>query len=249
MGLVLYAIFRGLRIPFVIASLVTILFARYEGYFAGEWVIGFEAKSFAWLFAFLGLALAVFGKNTMAVAAVVIATIFHTLVGGYSLIALVAAVLFDQKSRQDLLGNQVNLGLLSILVICVVVFVAFVVTSNPNVDVQTLKKAIDIYIFFRLPHHLVPKFEWFAMVTVISPIFFIGVRSSYRQVRLQAIYGLTSCSYVWIAWLAGLLGFVELYALYLGRHSSVMVPFVASLIVAFVAHIENYEVLNGLTGF
>lgn len=124
-----------------------------HGHMAGEWVIGgFEAKSLAYAFVFLAIE-AMLRERWRRVAPLLgIACSLHVLVGGWACVAAACAWLSCGQLRprpRDLwpslvLGAALALpGLLPALLL------------NRGVDADTARLANQIYVYVRLPHHLV----------------------------------------------------------------------------------------------
>ena len=121
---------------------------------AGEWLIGgVEAKGFAFVLVFLGLEAVVRGRWNRVWLLLGAASAFHVLVGGWSVVAAMAAWLAAGKDRLPLrsmwpwvLGGFVLSlpGLVPALML------------NWGTDAETIRQAHEIYVFKRLAHHLDP---------------------------------------------------------------------------------------------
>lgn len=121
---------------------------------AGEWVVGgCEAKVVAFALLFSALADVMAGRWNWAFAQLGLATTFHVLVGGWSLLGLTFVWLTPGRHRPTffkLLPGFAIAGLLAVLGIVP----AWKLTQG--VDAATLAAANAIYVQERLAHHLVP---------------------------------------------------------------------------------------------
>lgn len=123
---------------------------------AGEWVIGgVEGKSFAFPFVFFGLESAVRGRWNRAWIFFGFGASFHVLVGGWAVIC--AAFSWFLQARADrpkflaMLPGLIVGGLLSLPGLIPVLFL------DRGASPEQLDTAHQIYVFERLPHHLLPQ--------------------------------------------------------------------------------------------
>jgi hypothetical protein len=138
---------------------------------AGEWVVGgVEAKDFAYVFVFLGLEAIVRNRWNRGLLLLGAAAAFHVVVGGWTVVAaglawlrLVArppsAVPDDSHSRGRLCYKPPRLrslwpGLLGGLLLALPGLLPSL-ALDWGVNPQTARQAHEIYVFERLPHHLV----------------------------------------------------------------------------------------------
>jgi hypothetical protein len=140
--------------PFV--SLLTVsLFLLFGGRFhmAGEWVIGgVEAKGFAYVLVFFALERLLSGRWSAAWILLGLATSFHVLVGGWSLIAAACAWLSCGGLRPTVKSMLPGMLLGALLALPGLV-PALLLNTGAEADVVRLSNYI--YVFHRLPHHLV----------------------------------------------------------------------------------------------
>ncbi|PQO45786.1 DUF6798 domain-containing protein [Blastopirellula marina] len=136
-----------------IATAAMWLAALHYGHLAGEWVIGgVEGKTFAYPFVVLALSLAIQNRWNPAWVSLGIASAFHILVGGWSVVALgVAWLLVGRKSASlfSMLTGLMGGGLIALLGLVP----ALLLTAGLPADMQS--EAHQLYVFYRLPHHLV----------------------------------------------------------------------------------------------
>ena len=121
---------------------------------AGEWVIGgVEAKGFAYVLVFLGLEAMVRGRWNRAWLLVGGASLFHVLAGGW--VALAAGfswLVLGRKRRPPLRSMWPGLlGGLALSLPSVISSLAL----DWGIDSQTADQACEIYVCYRLPHHLI----------------------------------------------------------------------------------------------
>jgi hypothetical protein len=135
---------------------------------AGEWVIGgVEAKGFAFVFVFLGLESLVRNRWNRALLLMGAAAAFHVLVGGWAAVAAALAWLWLRLPSPSGRGaggdGQAAVvpplaslwpGVLGGLLLALPGLLPSLMLDW-GVDPQTTRQAHQIYVFERLPHHLV----------------------------------------------------------------------------------------------
>jgi len=143
-------------IPKPFASLLTACaFLLFNGRFhmAGEWVVGgVEAKGFAYALVFFALGSMLRQRWNAAWVLLGLATAFHPLVGGWSMLAAGCAWLSCQHRRPPIMKM--------LPAICAALVLALpglipALLLNRGVDAQVVREANTIYVYGRLPHHLV----------------------------------------------------------------------------------------------
>ncbi|TWU25652.1 DUF6798 domain-containing protein [Bythopirellula polymerisocia] len=125
------------------------------GNFAGEWVVGgVEGKCFAYVFVFWGLAELARGNWRQVWPLLGIASAWHVLVGGWSVLAALAVWgIEDKESRPSfyaMLPTLILGGLLALPGVIPGLMLSIDVPDNVKAE------ANQIYVFERLPHHLAP---------------------------------------------------------------------------------------------
>lgn len=146
---------RRLRLEGVPLVLAGILFAAFQERLAmaGEWVIGgVEAKGFAYGLVLFALGTLASGRWQRTFILLGLATAFHVLVGGWSLLG-VAVVGLMQKDRPPMRD------LIPALVVALLFALPGLLPSLAltwDVSPEILREAHRIYTFERLAHHLVP---------------------------------------------------------------------------------------------
>lgn len=143
-------------IPHRWASIITagaFVFLTANFHLAGEWVVGgFEAKSIAFIFVFWGLTELVEGRWNRVWILFGLASMFHVLVGGWSVVAAgLSWVYMPVKERPSILsfwkglviGGALSLpGLLPVLAL------------NMGTEPDSILRANRLYVYYRLPHHV-----------------------------------------------------------------------------------------------
>jgi hypothetical protein len=123
---------------------------------AGEWVIGgVEAKGFAYVLVFLGLESFVENRWNRAISMFGAASAFHVLVGGWTAVATGLAWLRLKCANESIptlrsLWSGILVGFLLALLGLIPSL-----TLDWGADPKVVQRAHEIYVFERLPHHLV----------------------------------------------------------------------------------------------
>jgi hypothetical protein len=125
-----------------------------HAHLAGEWVVGgVEAKCFAYGFVLLALRELIDGRWNRAWLLLGIATAFHPLVGGWSMVVCAGIWVLDDRrtvTPRSMLPGFIGGALLAL----VGVLPALMLTWNEPPEL--VAEASRIYVFDRLPHHLAP---------------------------------------------------------------------------------------------
>jgi hypothetical protein len=122
---------------------------------AGEWVVqGIEAKSIAYVFIVLTAEALVLSNWKRVWVLLGVASAFHVLVGGWSTVAAAIAWLSRGKPKGELKTMLPALVCGSFFALAGLV-PALSLTWNVDQSVKT--QANEIYVYERLPHHLVPQ--------------------------------------------------------------------------------------------
>ncbi len=125
-----------------------------EGNLAGEWLVGgFEAKGIAYVFVLLGLRAWVMNRWNWTWVHFGMASAWHVLVGGWSVVIVFALWLFAWRREQPLVNMLPGL-LVGGAISLAGVLPALALNAAQSPDVGS--EAARIYVFERLPHHLAP---------------------------------------------------------------------------------------------
>lgn len=154
-------------------SAAIFLFLNQRCSFAGEWVVGgVEAKGFAYVFAFFGLGEILRNHWNRALFLLGFSAMFHVLVGGWLLVALGIAWLIlkdyelglKRSGRPEDLEKRYLPTFASILpgligaVILILPALLPALALNRGVSPDTVRNATQLYVYERLPHHLLLSF-------------------------------------------------------------------------------------------
>jgi len=157
---------------------------------AGEWVIGgVEAKGFAFALVFLGLEAMVRGRWNRVWLLFGAASLWHVLVGGWVVLAAGFAWLVAGRQRPPLWSMWP--GLAGGLLISLPSLIPSL-TINWGLDPKTISKAHEIYVYYRLPHHLIlSEFRWdfllrFTALVVVWVLLCLAVGRNGAHARLRS---------------------------------------------------------------
>lgn len=124
---------------------------------AGEWVIGgCEAKVFAWALVLGGLGELVRGRFASAWCMLGGATAFHPIVGGWAMLAAVAAWASGER-RPTRRPRAITVALVVAGAALAAAGVVPALTLSAGADAATRAEAARIYVVERLHHHLLPR--------------------------------------------------------------------------------------------
>ena len=139
-------------LPLLTAGLALCLWSRCA--MAGEWVVGgFEAKSIAYAFVFLGLAELVANRWQRVWLLLGVAAAFHVLVGGWSVIACAICWMIQPNSERSSIRAMSPSLVTGFVISCFGILPSVLLTSS--VEPELLAEANRVYVFERLAHHLV----------------------------------------------------------------------------------------------
>ncbi len=125
------------------------------GNFAGEWVVGgVEAKCFAYIFVFWALAEIARAHWQPVWPLLGIASAWHVLVGGWSVVAALVVWSLEDKSSRPALRAMFPFLILGGILALPGVVPGLMLSVDVPADVR--HEADRIYVFERLPHHLAP---------------------------------------------------------------------------------------------
>ncbi len=125
------------------------------GNFAGEWVVGgVEGKCFAYVFVFWALAELARGNWLRVWPLLGVASAWHVLVGGWSVIAALVVWGLEDKESRPTLRVMIPALLLGGVLSLPGVLPGLMLSSHAPESIR--EEANQIYVFQRLPHHLAP---------------------------------------------------------------------------------------------
>ena len=185
---------------------------------AGEWILGgVEGKSFAFPFVFFGLEAMVRGRWHRTWIFLGIASAFHVLVGGWSVLVagfvwiVVDAPQFLRAAPRQSLLRRIPWGLFLGGAISLLGLVPALMLDH-GTSKELVREAHQVYVFERIYHHLVPyKFPWtfvarfFALVAVWAVLCRTMTKGGPRHRRFDA--------FIWGTLLLTAIGFTVAYGL------------------------------------
>ncbi|MEO0530159.1 MAG: DUF6798 domain-containing protein [Planctomycetota bacterium] len=175
---------------------MVLVYATREGHFAGEWIIGgFEAKTLAYGVVLFALSEAIDGRWNRAWLLLGVASAFHALVGGWSVLALAfaAAGAAGRPSLTRMMPGLVVGGVIAMA------GVGPALALNIGTPDAIVSEANEIYVFTRLSHHLAPltkPWDWIAdragrhlvVVAVLALLSYLRPRDGSPSIRLITRY-------------------------------------------------------------
>lgn len=182
-GLVLIGRRLGLSLPLLLLAVVLFLYTnRNQGLVAFEWLLGgLEAKSVAYGFVLLAIALMLMGMYRLMALMLGLATSFHVLVGGWAFLATLGWLALRWSCKASVRNLWLLLGiylLASAFAIKPVLEQLF--TTLPPSSVTPSY----IYVFVRLPHHLNPlswSSDWWIKPTIYLLVLVMSIKLLQRQ--------------------------------------------------------------------
>ena len=123
--------------------------------FAGEWVVGgVEGKCFAYVFVICGLAELADGHWQRVWPLMGLASAFHVLVGGWSVICAAIVWVIEPRASRPTLAVMLPALLLGGILALPGIIPGLLLTADAAPAIRD--EANQIYVFERLPHHLAP---------------------------------------------------------------------------------------------
>jgi hypothetical protein len=162
---------------------------------AGEWIAdGVEAKSFAFGFVFLGIEAIVRNRWRLGLVLFGAASAFHVLVGGWSVVAAGFAWLGAGQERPRL--REISPALLGGFLLSLPGLLPGLALTR-GFDPATVAEANQIYVFVRLPHHLLPSHfpaeKYAAYASLLATFLALGfatLRLGQIEAGLRRLWGL-----------------------------------------------------------
>lgn len=149
---------RALRWPWIVHCLLLpawVLAVRY-GHWAGEWFVGgYEAKSLAYPFVLLALAMVVEDRWSMVWIFLALAIALHPVVGGWALITVIPVMILQPGQSANLRRRIVPIAV-SIAIGTIGVLPAL--SGLGSTDSEGNFSAARVHVFSRLAHHMCPRF-------------------------------------------------------------------------------------------
>jgi hypothetical protein len=229
---------RSFRMNVLLGIIVLFFFLRDQSLAAGEWIVGgVETKSMAYAFVFLSLGAFFNKKYFVGFGAAGAALSFHILIGFYALFCLCLALLLNWR---DYLPDRWAMAKSS-LIFPITGALGLIATVKELLAERTAHatRAWDIYVTFRVPHHLLPAHwpgaAWKVQLAAAGGLFLVAYATSRsRAIRFTSGYALASLA----LFIAGLtfsgLGEITWLRLYWFRHPDVMIPFLSAFLIGLI---------------
>jgi hypothetical protein len=234
-----YFFFRSVGLRFSVMLVILYVFIRHQSLIAGEWILGgAEAKSFAYGFVLLAAAAFVTQRYLLAFAFAGAAISLHVLVGVYALFCATGAMLLNYDSywpqRRDIFSRS------WVLPVTGAFGIYAVITQLGAKAGPAAAKAAEIYVRFRVPHHVFPGawggrmrlIEVLLAAIALCVLMYLHGRS--RASRFIAAYALCST----VLFMTGLgiyfAGDIPLLKYYWFRFPDVMVPLMSWVLLATI---------------
>jgi hypothetical protein len=224
----MHRFFRTLPIRFSLEVLVLCYFLENQSVVAGEWIVGgVETKAISYAFVLLSLSALLNKDYNISLAFSGLAFSFHVLVGLYSLLCTISALLLNGKAFQL---EFKEIFRKSWLFVCLEQLLQ-------RVDVETIQ-ASEIYVRYRAPHHLLPNWGgigWKIEIIISAVLFlFLYLFGRTHKFRFIAAYALSSVGFFLIGIGIYLMGYIHMLKYYWFRFPDVMIPFIGASLIAMI---------------
>lgn len=236
-------LFRTLRLRLLFGFLVLLLFLKHQSLIADEWIIGgVDTKTISYAFAILSFAFFFRKQYRMGFAFAGAAISFHILVGGYALYCIAVATLLNKDWRSEW-RRYINHSW-PLFITGYFGLQAIIKQLLPLGEIDATK-AWEIYVKFRVPHHVLPV-TWHGNLWIVKFVlatglflvmYFIGKSNSTRFV---AAYALGSVSLFLLGLAIYFWGEMHLLRYYWFRFPDVMAPFMSAVFITLLLNdIDN----------
>ncbi|MFN8412538.1 MAG: DUF6798 domain-containing protein [Anaerolineales bacterium] len=242
-AIALYFFFKALKLNFSLGFFVLTLFMFQHSVVAGEWMIGgVETKTIAYAFILLSFSLFFRKQYLLGFAFAGAALTFHVLVGIYALFCLGIAILLNKEWWSGWRQYAVNSW--PFFITSFFGLKAIIEQLLPKGNINSAK-AWDIYVKYRVPHHVLPS-TWdgnlwkLILILAIWLFLFMYFAGKSKSIRFVAAYSLGST----LLFLTGLtiyeLGKISLLRFYWFRFPDVIIMFMSYVLIAlFIASFEE----------
>ena len=238
LAVALFVFLRTTRLRFSLGLIVVLIFLENQSLIAGEWIAGgADTKTFAYAFSLLSFSYFFQRKYLVGFAFAGVALSFHVLIGIYALICTAIALLLTLKSwRQEL--RMLIRGSWPIFVTGVFGLLAIVQQLLPQGEVDA-NRAWEIYVEFRVPHHVLPsawKGDLWIVELILAACLFLCIYLITKKgaIKFTAAYALGSVGLFGIGFAFFAFGNTTLLRFYWFRYPAVMIPFLGLMLVALV---------------
>ena len=234
----LHCFFRTIHLRFSLMLLVVYFFLKHQSLVADEWIIGgAETKSIAYAFVLLSFSAFFLKHYGYGFALAGMAMSFHVLIGLYPIFCTAGALLANWKTYSS---EWQTIASRSWVFFVTGIFGLRTIIAHlmPHVSIDVIR-ASDIYVNYRLPHHLLPA-AWgqdlWVLVLALATCFFLTIyfigRS--RIYKFIAAYALGSVLLFVLGISIYKLGHTHLLKYYWFRFPDVMVPFMSCVLTGLI---------------
>ena len=243
LGIALYIFFRALHLRFSFGLLVLLFFLNQQSLVAGEWMAGgVETKTIAYAFVTLAFSFFLRKRYLMGFAFAGAAMSFHILVGFYALFCIAVATLLNKDWRSEWRLYVIHSWPFFITSYFGLRAAIKQLLPRGNVDAT---RAWEIYVQFRVPHHLLPT-AWdgtlWIVILVLATGLFLMMYAFGRSnaTRFVAAYALGSISLFLFGLVIFALGETNLLRFYWFRFPDVMIMFMSAVLIALLLNDIGY---------
>ncbi len=244
-----YRLFKALRISSLLIIPCLWYFSGQQAFIADEWfLLGFEAKCFAYAFVIMGVGFLLEGKYRAMLVSLGVATSFHVLVGIYACFCVVVVIVLNAGHRKNAIQILKSLPLLVVTGCFGVYAVLRQIFAGADIDAAEAVRAAGIYVTFRVPHHVFPQAfgpvaEWGVLLVFFLVPLAVFLFSGDERFKQMAQFVFSSLLLCVVGLVLYQLQWFHLLKYYWFRFGATMVPLGGVVAIAGLFHVA---LKNGL---
>lgn len=238
LAIAFFIFFRTIGLRFFLGIIVVYLFLENQSLIAGEWIAGgADPKTVAYAFGLIAFASFFREKYLIGFALAGAALSFHVLIGIYSLFSVVMATILTQGPIKEKIILLIRKSW-PFLITGIFGIIAIFQQLLPQAGIDA-NKAWQIYVEFRVPHHVLPSAwqgtEWIYILIIASFLFLI-VFLVFRKnaLKFTSAYALACVTLFIFGLVLFFLDQTSLLRFYWFRYPDVMVPFLSLVVIALL---------------